>query len=64
MKEVPWGTQTFIVSFMGYRTKRIVREIKEKEQWVGIGIVVENKQLQEVSVVGEKVLMKEVELDR
>ncbi len=59
MKEVPFGTQTFIVSFVGYRTKRIVREIKEKEQWINIGIVVENKKLQEVSVVGEKVLMKE-----
>lgn len=63
MKEVPFGTQTFIVSFVGYRTKRIVREIKEKEQWINIGIVVENKQLQEVSVVGEKVLMKE-EVDK
>ena len=59
MKEVPFGKQTFIVSFLGYRTKRIVKEIKEKEQWIGIAIVVENKQLQEVSVVGEKVLMKE-----
>ena len=63
MKEVPFGTQTFIVSFVGYPTKRIVREIKEKEQWINIGIVVENKQLQEVSVVGEKVLMKE-EVDK
>ena len=63
MKEVPFGKQTFIVSFLGYRTKRIVKEIKEKEQWIGIGITVENKQLQEVSVVGEKVLMKE-EVDK
>ena len=63
MKEVPFGTQTFIVSFVGYRTKRIVKEIKEREQWIGIDITVENKQLQEVSVVGEKVLMKE-EVDK
>jgi len=63
MKEVPFGKQTFVVSFMGYRTKRLAREIKEKEQWVGIGIVMENKQLPEVSVVGEKVLMKE-EVDK
>ena len=63
MKEVPYGTQTFVVSFIGYRTKRLVREIKEKEQWIGIGIVMENKQLKEVSVVGEKVLMKE-EVDK
>ena len=63
MKEVPYGTQTFIVSFVGYRAKRIVKEIKEKEQWISIGIVVENKQLHEVSIVGEKVLMKE-EVDK
>ena len=63
MKEVPFGTQTFIVSFVGYRTKKVTKEIKEKEQWIGIGIVVENKQLHEVSVVGEKVLMKE-EVDK
>ena len=63
MKEVPYGTHTFIVSFVGYRTKKVTKEIREKEQWVGIGIVLENKQLQEVSIVGEKVLMKE-EVDK
>ena len=63
MKDVPFGTQTFVVSFVGYRSKRAVKEIKEKEQWFRIGIVMENKQLQEVSVVGEKVLMKE-EVDK
>ena len=63
MKEVPLGTQTFIVSFVGYRTKKVTKEIKEKELWIGIGIVLENKQLHEVSVVGEKVLMKE-EVDK
>ena len=63
MKEVPFGNQTFVVSFVGYRTKRVVKEIKEKEQWIRVGIVMENKQLQEVSVVGEKVLMKE-EVDK
>ena len=63
MKEVPFGTQTFVVSFVGYRSKRVVKEIKEKEQWYRIGIVMENKQLQEVNVVGEKVLMHE-EVDK
>ena len=59
MKEVPFSDQTFVVSFVGYRTKRIVKRIHEKEQWITIPIVMENKQLQEVSVVGEKILMKE-----
>ena len=63
MKEVPFGTQTFVVSFVGYRSKRVVKDIEQKEQWFRIGIVMENKQLQEVSVVGEKVLMKE-EVDK
>lgn len=63
MKEVPFGKQTFIVSFLGYRTKRVVKEINQEEQWFRIGIAMENKQLQEVSVVGEKVLMKE-EVDK
>lgn len=63
MKEVPFSDQTFVVSFVGYRTKRIVKRIHEKEQWITIPIVMENKQLQEVSVVGEKVLMKE-EVDK
>lgn len=63
MKDIPFGTQTFIVSFVGYRTKRIVKEIKEREQWVSFCIVLDDKMLQEVSVVGEKVLMKE-EIDK
>lgn len=63
MKDVPFGEHVFTVSFVGYRTKRIVKEIKEKEQWVGVGIILENKQLQEVSIVGEKVRMKE-EVDK
>lgn len=63
MKDVPFGEHTFIVSFVGYRTKKVTKEIREKEQWISIGIVVENKQLQEVSIVGEKVLMKE-EVDK
>lgn len=46
MKDVPFGEHVFTVSFVGYCTKRIVKEIKEKEQWVGVGIVVGNKQLQ------------------
>ena len=63
MKEVPFGTQTFVVSFVGYRSKRVVKEINQKEQWFRIGITMENKQLQEVNVVGEKVLMHE-EVDK
>lgn len=63
MKDIPWGTQTFIVSFVGYRTKRIVKDIEEREQWLNFRIVVDDKMLQEVSIVGDKVLMKE-EVDK